>query len=281
MRVEVGGVRLAVVDEGVKRGTPIVLLHGLASTHRWWDLVAKRLVSRYRVIRFDHRGHGESDAPAGGYHIGQLATDTRGVLDALDLDGAVLVGHSLGAAVALRVAAEHPDRVTALGCVDGGVYDPRRLFGAAWEQARAVMTRPRRGRVTGAVLRAWLASTDLPAAALPAIAANYTENGPDGGLRLRLAADYEADLAHDQWRQDPLPLLRAVRVPVLVTAARQGDPGQDVPRRESIERAAAVLGDRLTVRWLDAGHDLPLHRPDETAAQLSDLATVKISASWR
>jgi pimeloyl-ACP methyl ester carboxylesterase len=269
-RVPAGDGWLAGTDTGT--GEPIVLLHGLASTHRWWDLVAQRLPG-FRVVRFDQRGHGGSSATRDGYDIGHLAADALAVLDALDLGRAVLAGHSLGAAVALRVAAARPERVAALACVEGGVYEPRLLFGAAWEQAQAAMLRPRRGRVTAEILRAWLASTDLPPAALPAILANYTETGPDGGLRLRLAPGPEERLAHDLWCQDPAPLLAAVRVPVLVMAARQGDPHQDLPRRESIHRARALLGTLLTVHWAAGGHDLPLHRPDQVAYALSTLAT--------
>jgi pimeloyl-ACP methyl ester carboxylesterase len=289
VEIEVGGVRLAGTDTGPGTGDPIVLLHGLASTHRWWDLVVP-LLPGYRLVRFDLRGHGGSDAPAGGYELARLAADTLGVLDALGIDRAVLAGHSLGAGVALRIAAEQPARVAALACVEGGVYDPRLLFGTAWDQARKVMTRPRRGRITAAVLRAWLAGTDLPAAALPAILANYTQTGPDGGLRLRLPPGYEEELAHDLWRQDPVALLSAVRAPVLAVVARQGDPRQDRPRRASLQRARVLLGTRLTVRWVAGGHDLPLQRPVEIAGALAELAAQalvmpqargKISATWR
>jgi pimeloyl-ACP methyl ester carboxylesterase len=92
-------------------------------------------------------------------------------VDELDLDRVVLAGHSRGAAVALRVAAS-PARVAALACVEGGLHDPRSMFGPTWELARAAMVRPIRGRVTVAVLRAWLAGTGMPATALPAVLAN-------------------------------------------------------------------------------------------------------------
>jgi pimeloyl-ACP methyl ester carboxylesterase len=273
-RVRTGDGWLTGTDSG--SGDPVVLLHGLASTHRWWDLVAAKLPG-LRVIRFDHRGHGRSGAPPDGYDLEHLAADTLAVLDALDAGRVVLAGHSLGAGVALRVAVARPERVAALACVDGGVYDPGQLFGADWTRARAAMVRPRRGRVTAAVLRAWLAATDLPAAALPAILANYTEAdrtepGPDGALRLRLDPRHEEELARDLWRQDPVPLLAAVRAPVLVLAARQGDLREDGPRYASVERARALLGSLLTVRWLDGGHELPLHRPDQVAAALRRLA---------
>jgi pimeloyl-ACP methyl ester carboxylesterase len=266
-RVPSGDVVLAGTDAGA--GEPVVLLHGLASTYRWWDLVARRLTG-YRVVRFDHRGHGCSTAPPDGYDLAHLATDVLAVLDRLDLGRVVLAGHSLGAAVALRLAATHPERVAALACVEGGVYDPRLMFGPTWDQARTVMVRPSRGRITLAVLRAWLDATELPDDALPAVVANYTEAGPDGALRLRLSSWAAEALARDLWQQDPVPLVKAVRSPVLVLAARQGD--GDRPRRESIEQARQLLGEHLSVFWLAGGHDLPLERPERVARALAWLA---------
>src|SRR5256714_3263143 len=268
-RIQSGAVWLAGTDTGT--GEPVVLLHGLASTHRWWDLVVRRLPG-FRVVRFDQRGHGGSGAARDGYDLGHLAADVVAVLDGLEIDRAVLAGHSLGAAVALRVAATFPERVAALACVEGGVYDPRLLFGRTWEQARTVMVRPTRGRITATVLEAWLAGTDLPEAALPAVLANYTGAGPDGALRLRLAPSAAEQLARDLWHQDPVPLVRAVRVPVLVLAARQGDAGQDGPRRQSIQPARELLGQLLSVGWVAGGHELPLEHPDRVAGALAALA---------
>ena len=108
--------------------------------------------------------------------------------------------------------------------------------------------------------------------ALSAVVANYTEAGPDGALRLRLAPPAAEQLARDLWHQDPVPLVKAVRVPVLVLAARQGDPQQDGPRRESIERVRDLLGELLTVGWVAGGHELPLEHPDRVASALAALA---------
>jgi pimeloyl-ACP methyl ester carboxylesterase len=269
-RIQSGTVWLAGADTGA--GEPVVLLHGLASTHRWWDLVVPRLPG-FRVVRFDLRGHGCSSAAPDGYDIEHLAADVLAVLDGLGIGRTVLAGHSLGAAVAVRVAAAVPHRVAALACVEGGLYDPLLLFGPTWEQARIAMIRPSRGRITAAVLEAWLASTTLPAAALPAVLANYTEAGPGGALRLRLAPEAAEQLARDLWRQDPWPLLDAVRVPVLLVAARQGDAGQDRPRRESVRRARALLGARLSVDWVAGGHELPIERPERVARALATLVS--------
>ncbi len=268
-RIRSGDAVLSGTDTG--SGPPILLLHGLASTHRWWDLVVPHL-TRFRVVRFDLRGHGQSTTPPGGYTIARLAADARAVLDARDLDRVVVAGHSLGGAVALHLAATAPERVAALACVEGGLYQPRLLFGGTWAQARTAMVRPARGRITAAVLRAWLAGAGLPGAALPAVLANYTEEGPDGALRQRFAGAAAEELAHDLWTQDPTPLLRAVVRPVLALAARHGDSHQRMARTESIRRAHAELGRLLAVRWLTGGHELPLQQPEAVAHALIGLA---------
>ena len=121
----VNRILIAGTDQGHEDAPAVVLLHGLASTHLWWQPVTDRLAARYRVIRFDHRGHGRS-GPADGQHtVEGLAADTVAVLDALGLSRVLLAGHSLGAAVALTAAATRPDLAAAVSCVDGGVYDPR------------------------------------------------------------------------------------------------------------------------------------------------------------
>jgi pimeloyl-ACP methyl ester carboxylesterase len=173
-------------DQGLPDAPAIVLLHGLASNLRWWDPVAARLALRHRLVRFDHRGHGRSTGPAAGYTVQRLAADSVAVLDHLHLERVVLAGHSAGADIALAVAAAHPDRVAAVGCVDGGVYQPRLLLGDTWPAARRRLVQTSPASTSRAVLAAWLrGSTTLPREALDAVAANYVDDGHDG-LRRRL-----------------------------------------------------------------------------------------------
>src|SRR6266545_1162751 len=131
-----------------------LLLDGLASTSRWWDPVAAHLAHQYRVVRFDHRGHGRSSTPTSGYTVDGLVGDAIQVLDGLGLTQVVLAGHSLGASVALAAAAARPDLVAAVGCVEGGLYDPKLMFGHTWQQAGPAMLHARRGPTTLPVLQA-------------------------------------------------------------------------------------------------------------------------------
>jgi pimeloyl-ACP methyl ester carboxylesterase len=95
-------------------GPPLVLLHGLTATRRY-VLQGSRLLARkgYRLVSYDARAHGESD-PGDGYEYSDLAADLVSVLESHDISSAVLVGHSMGAATAVRVALERPELVSGL-----------------------------------------------------------------------------------------------------------------------------------------------------------------------
>ncbi len=115
IRVNRGGFTLEGSDSG--DGPLLLALHGLTATRRYVFHGSRTLErSGYRVIAYDARGHGESDpAPTPGeYRYAEYADDAVAVLDMAGADRAVLVGHSMGAATAVRVALLHPERVAAL-----------------------------------------------------------------------------------------------------------------------------------------------------------------------
>lgn len=114
------GVRVHVEDDRPAGGTglrAVVLLAGLGLDHDSWAGPAVTLSRQHRVVRIDLRGTGGSDAPTEGYSLERLAADVIAVFDRLDLADVVLVGHSFGAQVALRVAASVPGRLCRLGFV--------------------------------------------------------------------------------------------------------------------------------------------------------------------
>src|SRR4051794_23616383 len=90
---------------------PVVLLGAsLGATRSMWAPQVGALAERFRVVAFDHRGHGESDVPAGPYTMDDLGGDVIGLLDALDINQASYVGISLGGAVGLWLAQNAPER---------------------------------------------------------------------------------------------------------------------------------------------------------------------------
>jgi 3-oxoadipate enol-lactonase len=117
-----GTVRLAYEVEG--DGPPLLLVHGLAYCRLGWGPAAALLAGRFRVVRFDNRGVGDSDAPRGPYSVGALAADALAVLDAAGIERTSVVGVSLGGLVAQALAGSHPERVERLvlvGSTPGGL----------------------------------------------------------------------------------------------------------------------------------------------------------------
>ena len=128
-KLRVGDLTVAVDDVG--SGPPVVLLHGLGCGRRMWFHQIRALRSRFRVIAYDQRGHGETDAPhqPADYSAGHLTRDLTGVLDALDIARAAIVGFSLGGGPALALAAGRPERVSHLVLADvgAGADDPVKI----------------------------------------------------------------------------------------------------------------------------------------------------------
>jgi pimeloyl-ACP methyl ester carboxylesterase len=114
---QLAGVTLAYRRLG--SGEEVVFIHGMAASHGFWHLnVLLPLARRFRVTLYDQRGHGSSSLPPSGYTTAELAEDLRQLLDALEVPRAHLVGHSLGGAVALHLAAQHPNRVASVVVAD-------------------------------------------------------------------------------------------------------------------------------------------------------------------
>ncbi len=128
-RIQVGDLNISINVAG--DGPPVVLLHGFACGKRMWLHQMRALKQRFRVIANDQRGHGLTDAPtmATRYSASLLARDLVGVLDALKIERAAIVGFSLGGGPALALAAGKPERVSHLVLADvgAGADDPIKL----------------------------------------------------------------------------------------------------------------------------------------------------------
>ena len=96
------------LENGSDSLTPVILLHGGGANAHWWDHLAGRMASRRQVYALDFRGHGDSDHPEKRF-VGAFNTDLEAMLSWLGREDAILIGHSLGAAVAL----DHASRFTA------------------------------------------------------------------------------------------------------------------------------------------------------------------------
>ena len=122
--VTASGVRLRVVEAG--SGPPVVLIHGLFVDHTSWDLVMPELAETFRVVALDLPGFGASEKPPPSrfpYGIDAFAEAIADLYAGLELGPAAVVGHALGGAVALTLAARHPELVSRLALLDTLCYD--------------------------------------------------------------------------------------------------------------------------------------------------------------
>lgn len=120
------GAGIAYRVDGRADAPAVLFSHGLGLTMAAWDAQVAALRDRFRVVRYDLRGHGASDAPAGDYDIATLGVDALAVLDAAAIAAAHVVGLSLGGMVGMRLAVHAPQRVRRLVLANTTAHIPLR-----------------------------------------------------------------------------------------------------------------------------------------------------------
>jgi len=130
MKIEANGIATEYLLEG-PAGAPVVAMsHSLAANLSLWDAQAAALAGRYRVLRYDIRGHGGSDAPAAPYALEQMADDLHGLMQALGIADAHVVGLSMGGLIGMTLALKFPRAIRSLTLADTTAsYGPERKAG--------------------------------------------------------------------------------------------------------------------------------------------------------
>jgi non-heme chloroperoxidase len=108
------GIRLRYLEQGDRAGRAVIMLHGLADSSFSFSRILPHLSEVHRLLVPDLRGHGESDRPPEGYGPRDMAEDVLGLMDALGIERATLVGHSMGTFVVQQAALAAPQRVAGL-----------------------------------------------------------------------------------------------------------------------------------------------------------------------
>jgi pimeloyl-ACP methyl ester carboxylesterase len=266
------GVRLAVEDYGGE-GAGIVLVHGLSSNVRIWDLTGPRLAARHRVVAYDQRNHGLSD-DADDFSFASLTADLDAVVGELGLDHPLVVGHSWGASVALHFAAEHDCR--GVVCVDGGVIDMQGM-GMTWDQTAELLRPPElSGSPVQLLARIRREQSALPWEAAERVVLRAFPLGENGTMRRRLPIDKHMRIVRELWSERITDVYDRVTCPVLVVVASglgtdERERGFVEVKREGIRR----LHERhpsVRVEWLASVHDVPLLHPAELAERIEEFA---------
>jgi 3-oxoadipate enol-lactonase len=114
MLATVNGTKLYYAESGNSSGTPVVLIHGFPFSHEMWKPQVEVLSKNHRVVVYDVRGHGDSDAGDGQYTLEFFVDDLIGLLDHLKIEKAIVCGLSMGGYIALRAIERNPERFRAL-----------------------------------------------------------------------------------------------------------------------------------------------------------------------
>lgn len=272
--LELSGGDVQVVDSPAERGdagAPIVLIHCYACSSQWWDGMLPVLNERHRVIRIDLLGHGGSEKPSGGYSMEDQAGLVAEALNELGVQGAVVVGHSLGVDVATALAeqsSELVDRVVDIGQAPDGSFD----------EGFPLLARLAYVPVLGQLLNRVTPDVGIKQSYEEAFAPGYDiESGfenpdqvvDDFHAMTYTSFDQSADAEEDY--SDEIPLderLAAAAVPVLVIF---GADDQVYEEDEALTAFEDVPGVR-TATVEGAGHSPNVEQPQDTARLILEFA---------
>ena len=228
--ITVNGIEFHYALDGETGRPTLALVNPASHNLTCWEPVLDGLLEKFRVLRFDIRGTGKSGwGDDAGFTFAQYADDLAGIMDALGIEKAFVLGVAYGARTAARFALRHPQKLTALGLFDVALTPPVEQTGQ---------------RALGAEARAMLEEAGEPAVT-PRKSWRFYENR-DAALK--------AHTAHAK-EEDPSEMLGDVPVPVLVACGRQ-----DMNLGEARRIAAAIPGCECRVMEM-TGHGSIFFRP--------------------
>lgn len=255
MKIHFNGLSLEVRIAG-HSGPWVIFSHSLATNLSMWEEQAKILSRKFRVVRYDTRGHGGSDVPPGPYRMSDLVNDAVGLMDALSIERAHFVGLSLGGSTAIGLAIAHPERLLSVAICDARADAPE-SFRVAWEDRIQTVESNEMSALVEPTVQRWFTSASF--IERPAVIAKVREmisSTPAAGFigcaRALLTLDYESKL-------------QAIAIPSLLLAGAEDSVFPELKR----EMHAHIPGSRL-VLIPAAGHLSNLEQPDAFSAALLD-----------
>ena len=269
--IETNGVEVEVATAGPTDGAPIVLLHGWPHTWELWRPVGRGLARNgFRVIAPNRRGIGGGDGPRSGYDMATLAADITGLLDALDVTSASVVGIDAGVAPAFYPGLTAPDRVHRLVVMEGllpGLPGAEVFLSAGppwWFGFHAVpglaeaVLKGHEAEYLGWFLQGPSVRHDIGTQARSAFIRAHS-----GAAALR--AGFETYRAADRNAEQMSSALHTRRLTVPTLALAGGVVGEAVG-----DQLVAVADNLSRASIPGCGHIIPLERPDELATAIAD-----------
>jgi 3-oxoadipate enol-lactonase len=255
-KVQANGVQLHYELAGPADAPVVMLSNSLGTQLEMWDRQMPTLAERYRVLRYDSRGHGRSDAPGGPYTIDLLAGDALGLLDALGIERAHFCGVSMGGMVGQVLGARHGDRLISLALCSTACHMPPPEL---WDERIRLVTEQGMMALVDAVVERWFTE---PFRREPSITVDRVRrmiiDTPAHGYAACCAAIRDMDLRE---------LITAIRLPTLVIV---GDKDPATPPEKAQQIQSRIPGAKLEV-VPDAAHLLNIEQDVAFDAALMSL----------
>jgi 3-oxoadipate enol-lactonase len=150
--MDLNGARLNVVETGDPKGAPVVFANSLGTSLELWDPLLPHLPDGLRIIRWDMRGHGASEAVAAPYKMGTLGADAEAVMDALEVKDALFVGLSIGGLIAQGLASKRLDLVRSVVLSNTGAKIGTRTM---WDERIALAREAGLGPLADGSMERW------------------------------------------------------------------------------------------------------------------------------
>lgn len=253
----VDGCRIAWRRDGDAERPVVILSHSLGASMAMWDEQVEALAAHFAVVRYDTRGHGASDAPAGDYSLDRLGCDVLAVMDHLGIASARFCGLSLGGMTGQWLGVNASERIERLVIANSSAH-----MGPAegWQQRIVMVRESGMAAVASVVLERCFTPDFLTAGGLGVqrTRARLLATDPDGYAGC-CAAIRDMDLR---------PIISLVRAPTLVIAGAQ-DPATPPTHSELIQ--SRITGARLVT--LDAAHLSNIEQPEAFNAALGEFLT--------
>lgn len=246
MKVKANGIQINYAIEG--SGPWVVMSHSLACAIPMWDEQAQALKSKYKVLRFDTRGHGATDAPAGAYTLDLLAADLHGLLSALGVTNPHFVGLSMGGMIGMTYALRHPGTFKSLVLCDTSSRVPPEAK-PVWDERIKTATEKGMEPLVDATLKRWFTE--------PYFAKRNSVVERVAGLIRTTPAQGYAGCCQAIPKIDLTDKLGAIKCPVQVIVGDK-DVGTPVAMSEAIHKA--IPGSELVI-ISDASHLSNLEQP--------------------
>jgi 3-oxoadipate enol-lactonase len=249
----VNGAEIAYRFDGPAGGRVVLMSNSLMSNYDMWDGNVPALSDRYRVLRYDTRGHGRSSTTPGPYSIGLLADDAAGLLDALGIASAHIVGLSMGGMIGQQLGARYPGRVLSLALCDTASEMPPRSM---WEERLAIARSQGIAGLVDGTIKRWFTEPFIRRSPgdIEKVRRMILGTGVEGYIACACAV---RDMAQTT-------MLLGIRAPTLVLTGRQ-DPACTVDQAMVLHRV--IDGSRLLVLE-EAAHLSNIEQPQAFNAAL-------------